>query len=115
MQFLRHRVVFAKVVEAGAMRQAAQALGLTPSAVSQFVRQLEQHLGQTLLQRSTRKLTLTEAGQRYYQHCRTLLTTAELADNSVAELKQHFVGGLRITAPVGLVEQPMASALMPWL
>jgi DNA-binding transcriptional LysR family regulator len=63
---LKRMAVFAEVVAAGSLTAAARRLGMTPSAVSQHLRQLEQALGLALLHRSTRRLTLTEAGERYH-------------------------------------------------
>ena len=60
---LRRMAILATVVENGSMRRAARELGLTPSAVSQQIRQLERETGVTLLRRSTRRLALTDAGR----------------------------------------------------
>ena len=65
MDDLKPLAVFAEVVDAGSMSGAARRLGMSPSAVSQTIRALEQQGGVTLLHRSTRKLALTEAGERY--------------------------------------------------
>ena len=64
MDQLKRMAVFAEVVAAGSLTAAARQLGMTPSAVSQHLRQLELSLGLALLHRSTRRLTLTEAGER---------------------------------------------------
>ena len=64
MNDLKPLAVFAEVVAAGSMSAAGRRLGMSPSAVSQAVRALEQQVGVTLLHRSTRKLALTEAGAR---------------------------------------------------
>ncbi|MDN5507066.1 MAG: LysR family transcriptional regulator, partial [Comamonas sp.] len=64
MEDFRRMAIFAAVVERGSMSAAARQLDMTPSAVSQHIRQLEQEAGLTLLHRSTRQLTLTDAGQR---------------------------------------------------
>ncbi len=73
MPDLKSYAVFAETVAAGSMSAAARRLGLTPSAVSQIIGNLERQTGMTLLHRSTRRLTLTEAGERCYPHCRRLL------------------------------------------
>ncbi len=67
MEQLKRYAIFAAVVEAGSMTGAAKALGMTPSAVSQHISQLESLLGLTLLHRSTRRLNLTEAGEVVWQ------------------------------------------------
>ncbi|PJG58631.1 LysR family transcriptional regulator, partial [Aeromonas cavernicola] len=75
MEQLRRYAIFAAVVEADSMTGAAKVLGMTPSAVSQHVSQLESQLGLTLLHRSTRRLSLTEAGEVVWQGCRALQQT----------------------------------------
>ena len=83
MDDLRPLAVFAEVVDAGSMSAAARRLGTSPSAVSQTIRALEQQAGVTLLHRSTRKLALTEAGERYYPHCQRMLEAARAAAQSL--------------------------------
>ncbi|MBA4265748.1 MAG: LysR family transcriptional regulator, partial [Comamonadaceae bacterium] len=73
MDDLKRMAVFATVVQHRSMSGAARALGMSPSAVSQQVRQLEREGGVTLLHRSTRKLALTEAGERVHQHCAAMV------------------------------------------
>ena len=69
MEDLNRMAVFATVVEQGSMSAAARSLGMTASAVSQHIRLLEAQSGLPLLQRTTRKHSLTEAGQRFYAQC----------------------------------------------
>ena len=76
MDQLKRMAVFAEVVAAGSLTGAARRLGMTPSAVSQHLRQLEGALGLALLHRSTRKLTLTEAGARYIEGCTAMVAAA---------------------------------------
>jgi len=106
--------VFAETVSAGSMSAAARRLGMTPSAVSQTIRALEQHAGVTLLHRSTRKLTLTEAGERCYPHCLRLLQAAQAAADALALARDAPSGELRIAAPVGFAIH-IAAALAPLL
>ena len=73
MEDLRQYAVFAETVSAGSMSAAAKRLRMTPSAVSQAIRALEARTGVVLLHRSTRKLSLTEAGVRCLPHCLRLL------------------------------------------
>ncbi|MDR6396621.1 LysR family transcriptional regulator [Herbaspirillum seropedicae] len=87
---------FARVVELGAFSRAAKALGLTTSSVSQHVRALELSLQATLLNRSTRKLSLTEAGTLFYKHCAHIVTAASEAEQSIAVLNNEMVGEVRI-------------------
>ena len=114
MDDLKPLAVFAEVVDAGSMSGAARRLGMSPSAVSQTIRTLEQHGGVTLLHRSTRKLALTEAGERYYPHCRRLLEAARAAAQSLQLARDAPSGELRVSAPVGFANH-LAPALAPFL
>ena len=91
--------VFVQVVESGSFTAAAQALGLPKSTVSQQVARLEASLGVRLLQRSTRKLSLTAAGQLYVGHCQRMVEAGRAADAAVSRLRDAPAGQLRITAP----------------
>lgn len=102
MDHYKRMVIFSKVVEQGSMSAAARLLRMTPSAVSQQIRYLENQSGITLLHRSTRKLTLTEVGERYYFYCQQLCEVAENAQNILELEKEEPLGELRIAAPIGL-------------
>lgn len=78
---------------------AAAALRVTPSAVSQTVRALEQRIGVRLLQRTTRSVGLTEAGERFLQHLRPALDGVQTAFDSLAELRDGPSGTLRLNVP----------------
>lgn len=112
MEQLKRMAVFAEVVAAGSMTVAARQLGMTASAVSQHVRQLEQALGLALLHRSTRRLTLTEAGERYHTGCAAMVAAARDADQSLARLRDEPEGELRLAAPMGFGSL-LATALAP--
>jgi DNA-binding transcriptional LysR family regulator len=114
MDDLKPLAVFAEVVDAGSMSAAARRLGMSPSAVSQTIRALEQQGGVTLLHRSTRKLALTEAGERYYPHCRRMLEAARAAAQSLQQARDAPTGELRVSAPVGFAIH-IAPALAPLL
>jgi DNA-binding transcriptional LysR family regulator len=114
MDTFKPYAVFAETVATGSMSAAARRLGMTPSAVSQTIRALEQHAGVTLLHRSTRKLTLTEAGARCYPHCLRLLEAAHAATDALALARDAPSGELRIAAPVGFAIH-IAAALGPLL
>jgi DNA-binding transcriptional LysR family regulator len=101
MDQLKRMAVFAEVVAAGSLTAAARRLGMTPSAVSQHLRQLEGALGLALLHRSTRKLTLTEAGARYIEGCTAMVAAARAADQALARHRDEPEGELRIAAPIG--------------
>lgn len=102
MDHYKRMAIFSRVVELGSMSAAARMLEMSPSAVSQQIRYLERQSGITLLHRSTRKLTLTEVGERYYFYCQQLSTAAENAQNILESEVETPFGELRIAAPVGL-------------
>ena len=91
--------LFALVAEHGSFTAAARQTGLPKSMVSQRIAQLEQAIGIRLLHRTTRKLSLTDAGQEYLLHCRRMLDAAHAADAAMSRLRQSPSGRLRITAP----------------
>ncbi|PTT53719.1 LysR family transcriptional regulator [Aeromonas sp. HMWF014] len=115
MEQLKRYAIFAAVVEAGSMTGAAKALGMTPSAVSQHISQLESLLGLPLLHRSTRRLNLTEAGEVVWQGCQSLQQTLNQTELRLSEVRDSLLGEVRITAPVGMAGQPLARALSPLL
>jgi DNA-binding transcriptional LysR family regulator len=91
--------VFAKVVQTGSFTGAALSLKMPKSTVSQRVSELEERLGARLLQRTTRKLGLTDAGRIYYDHCVRIVAEVEDADRAVAKLQETPRGLLRMTVP----------------
>lgn len=107
--------ILATVVERGSMRQAARELGLTPPAVSQQIRKLESETGVTLLRRSTRRLSLTDAGQAFYEGCAAMLAAARSAHDRLAALQDSVTGELAISAPVGFAQSQLAAAVVPLL
>jgi DNA-binding transcriptional LysR family regulator len=92
--------VFVAVIENGGFSAAARALGVSKSAVSKRINQLESHLGMRLLHRTTRRLSLTEAGERYYEHAIQALSAAGKAEDAVAELQGEPQGKLKISSPM---------------
>lgn len=115
MEQLKRMAIFATVVDRGSMVAAAEVLGMTASAVSQQIRKLEDSTQVSLLHRTTRKLTLTEAGATFYQSCAQVLALAQQAEQRLAELRDAPVGELRIAAPVGFSGRPISAALAPLL
>lgn len=91
--------VFATVVESGSFTRAAEQLHLSATATSRHVAELEKHLGAQLLQRSTRRLHLTEIGTNYYDRCRTILADVEEAEAQAATSESQPRGILRISLP----------------
>lgn len=114
MDDLQAMAVFAEVVRQGSMSGAARQLGMTPSAVSQRIRALEQAHRVTLLHRSTRKLTLTEVGARVHAQCLAMAQAAAAAREAMALSRDALEGELRLSAPVGFARH-VAPALAPLL
>jgi DNA-binding transcriptional LysR family regulator len=93
-------LLFAKVVEAGSFSAAAKALGQTRAAVSKQIASLEAHVGAQLLNRTTRRMHLTEVGNEFYVRCARIAREAEEAERAVASLQGAARGLLRISTPV---------------
>lgn len=94
--------LFALVAECGSFTAAAARVGLPKSSVSQRISQLEQRLGIRLMNRTTRQLNLTFAGERYLLHCQEMMQASERADQAIANLRENPSGRLRITSPAGI-------------
>ena len=107
--------VFVRVVEAGGLSAAGRALGLAPSSVSRRVAELEGLLGVRLLQRTTRKLSLTEAGETYYERSRDIVQAVEEANLAVTEKRAGPSGTIRMTAPSSVSRQHIAPAVAAFL
>jgi DNA-binding transcriptional LysR family regulator len=93
-------LIFTRVVECHSFTQAAQSLGMQKSTVSRRIALLEERLGVRLLNRTTRKLRLTEVGQAYYERCRQIMLDFAEAEQAVMQLQQEPSGLLRVTAPI---------------
>ncbi len=106
MHDLNDLFYFAKVVEAGGFAAAGRLLGIPKSRLSRRIAELEQRLGARLLQRSTRKLALTDIGERYLHHCQTMLLEAEQAEETVAKLTSEPRGRVRFSTPPGVALLP---------
>lgn len=92
--------VFANVVEAGSFAAASERLGLSRAMVSKHMAHLESHLGTRLLNRTTRRLSLTESGSAYFERCQPILKDLEEAELAATELTSVPRGTLRLTAPL---------------
>jgi DNA-binding transcriptional LysR family regulator len=95
---LNEMVVFARVVQAGSFTAAAAVLGMPKSTVSRKVSGLEDRLDARLLQRTTRKLSLTDVGRTYYEYCARIAGEVEDAERAVSSLSGTPRGLLRVTA-----------------
>jgi DNA-binding transcriptional LysR family regulator len=99
---LRGYVVFAHVAQTQSFSRAAERLGITKSAVSKHVAQLEADLGVQLIVRTTRKLSLTDAGTRVFALCSRVASDIEAARDAALDARSAIAGKLRITAPAAL-------------
>ncbi|MFJ1256557.1 LysR family transcriptional regulator [Cupriavidus sp. CuC1] len=115
MDKLRRMEVFAAAAEAGSFSACADALGLSAVMVGKHVGQLERHLGVRLLQRSTRRQSLTEAGRLFLEECRQILERVRNAETVAERLHSQPRGRLRVTAPVTLGETAVAEAVSAYL
>lgn len=95
---LNRLAVFVALVRAGSFTAAAQQLGTTKAMVSQHLAKLEEELGVTLLVRSTRKMSLTDAGERFHEDCARVLADAEAAIDRLGECRDTPMGVLRVAA-----------------
>jgi DNA-binding transcriptional LysR family regulator len=100
MDRFREIETFVGVVEAGSFVQAADKLRISKSVASRIVAELEDRLDGRLLQRTTRKLSLTEAGQAYYERCLQILDELQEADSAVGRFSAEAVGLLKVNAPL---------------
>jgi len=108
---LRSISMFAKAVELGSIRKAAQAQGVSPQAATQAIALLEKHLGVRLLHRTTRSLALTEEGRQFLEDAQPALATLERAVSTARAGREGISGPLRIVGP----KSSFASILMPLL
>ncbi|PTM98965.1 LysR family transcriptional regulator [Mycoplana dimorpha] len=111
MQDLNDLALFAAVVRHKGFTAAANALGVPKSKISKRVAQLEQQLGVRLLERSTRKLRVTDIGQSFYERCEAVLSGVEEAEAVVAAAKAEAAGPVRLAMPLGFA--PMLADVLP--
>lgn len=102
---------FVKVVESGGITAAADRMNTVKSAVSRRLSELEARLGIQLLTRSTRRMSLTESGQRYYEQCVRILADIDDVEAAITSESAALKGRLRITAPVTFGVLHLASAI----
>ena len=103
--------VFAQVVEAKTFSAAADKLGISKSLASRHVSALERSLSVKLLNRSTRRLSLTEAGALFYEHCARIVQEAELAEQRLARTQSEPAGLVRVTAAPAFAVRHVLPAL----
>ncbi len=100
MNKLINMQVFCRIVEVGTFSAVARELNLSAMMISKYIAQLEKSLGVVLLHRTTRSLTVTEAGESYYNRCKQLLEDLEELEESTAQIGSTIKGKLRINAPI---------------
>ena len=115
MQDLNDLLYFAEVVDRGGFAAAGRSLGLPKSRLSRRVAELEGRLGVRLLQRTTRKLSLTAIGQQYHRHCVAMREDALAADEAIAQAQTEPRGTIRIACPVTLAQTTLGPLLPQFL
>ena len=112
MDRLQAMKIFERVVEEGGFAAAARAMDMSPPVVTRMVAELEQHLGTRLLQRTTRKLAFTDAGESYLQRVRAILH--EIDDAEAAASTRDLRGTIRIVAAPVLATNFLAPMMAAW-
>jgi DNA-binding transcriptional LysR family regulator len=115
MQDLNAMLLFAKVVEHGSYSAAARATGLQTSKLSRRIAELERQLGVRLLQRSTRKVSVTEVGQSYYLHCAALEAEASAAQETIDRTRSTPQGLVRMSCPISLIQGAVGAIVARFL
>ncbi|MBC7604015.1 MAG: LysR family transcriptional regulator [Ramlibacter sp.] len=110
MDRLQSMRVFQQVVDEGGFAAAARKLEMAPAAVTRLVVDLETHLGVRLLQRTTRRLSLTPAGEDYLARVRNILTEIDEADTIAQTHSKEMSGTMRVLAPPGIAAHVVAPA-----
>lgn len=108
-------VIFAEVVKQHGFTAASHVLGLPKSNISRRIKRLETHLGERLLERSTRQLHLTEIGEIYFRHCVHLLEEIELAETAVQQMQTIPKGLLKVSASITLGKALVAPYLAQFM
>ena len=115
LEDLASMALFASVVQQRSFSAVARERSMAKSAVSKRVSQLEERLGVRLLTRTTRKLSLTEDGVRFYEHCAALLAAADAAEEAMAGASTDPRGRVRVNAPVSFSQLFLANAIAEFL
>ena len=115
MQDLNDFYYFVQVVDAGGFAPASRALGRPKSMLSRRIALLEKRLGVRLIQRSTRRFSVTEVGQTFYDHCKAMLVEAEAATEAVERSRSEPRGVVRISCPVALLHAQVGAMVAEFL
>ena len=115
MQDLNGLYYYVRVVDHGGFAPAGRALGVPKSKLSRRIALLEQRLGVRLIQRSTRRFSVTEIGQNYYAHCKAMVVEAEAAQEAIDLTRAEPCGIVRITCPVALLDARVGAMLAQFM
>jgi len=115
MDRLTSMEVFVRVVELGGFAPVAAEADITPTMVAKHIKGLETRLGARLLNRTTRRQSLTEAGHHFYERCKVLLADVQAAEACVSDFRAAPRGVLRVTAPVSFGAHRLAPAIPEFL
>ena len=115
MRDLNDLYYYVQVVDHAGFAPAGRALGVPKSKLSRRIALLEERLGTRLIQRSTRRFAVTEAGQTYYQHCKAMLVEADAADEAIALTHAEPRGTVRMSCPVALLDMHVAGMVADFL
>eukprot|EP00102_Acyrthosiphon_pisum_P017609 XP_008189085.1 PREDICTED: HTH-type transcriptional regulator PtxR-like [Acyrthosiphon pisum] len=106
---------FASVVDHQGFAPAGRALGIPKSKLSRRVALLEERLGVRLIQRSTRRFSVTELGQTYYAHCKAMLVEAEAAQQAIEQTRAEPCGTVRMSCPVAILHTRVGSMVAAFM
>ncbi|MBX3643778.1 MAG: LysR family transcriptional regulator [Rubrivivax sp.] len=115
MQDLNDLVYFAHVVDHRGFAPAARALAVPKSRLSRRIAALEQRLGVRLIQRSTRRFSVTDVGESFYRHCKAMLLEAQAAQDAVAQARGEPRGVVRVSCPIALLHARVADMLVEFM
>lgn len=111
---LRSVTTFVRTVELGSLSKAAEAQQISPQAASKALKQLETHLGVRLFHRTTRNMSLTEEGQRFFEAAKPALMGLQQALATVQQTREEFAGPLRIVGPRSVVQNVIKPVLIEY-
>ncbi|MEG0923365.1 MAG: LysR family transcriptional regulator [Comamonas sp.] len=114
-QDLNDLYYFVQVVDHRGFAPAGRALGMPKSKLSRRIALLEERLGVRLLLRSTRKFSVTDLGQTYYQHCKAMLIEADAAQRSIEAVQAQPRGVVRLTCPITLLHELVSTMLTDYM
>ena len=115
MDRLASMAAFVKAAEVGSFAAAAEAIGISPQMIAKHVTYLEDRIGTRLLNRTTRRQSLTEIGRTYYERCKLVLADADWADSLAGEARAEPHGRLRINAPVSFGAKSLVPMITRYL